>query len=119
MSAARSMIARHFDVVVLGTRLGALATAALLARRDFRVLVLGQGSRPATYRYDGLPLRRRTFAHLAAPSPAWRRVVAELAQSQAFRRRLRALDPMLQYLDPKRRLELPPDPQLFARELDR
>jgi phytoene dehydrogenase-like protein len=113
------MIARHFDVVVLGTRLGALAAAALLARRDFRVLVLGQGSRPSTYRYDGLPLRRRTFAHLAAPSPAWRRVVAELAQSQAFKRRLRPLDPMLQVIDGKRRLELPPDPQLFARELDR
>ncbi|GAC1360506.1 MAG: hypothetical protein NVSMB47_13060 [Polyangiales bacterium] len=122
------MIARHFDVVVLGTRLGALAAAALLARRDFRVLVLGQGARPATYRYDGLPLRRRTFAHLAAPSPAWRRVVAELAQSQAFRRRLRPLDPMLQVLEAPqgrgthgagRRLELPPDPELFARELDR
>ena len=113
------MSTRHYDVVVLGMRLGALATAALLARRDFRVLVLGHGARPSTYRYDGLPLRRRTFAHIAAPSPAWRRVIAELAQSQAFRRRLRPLDPMLQVLTPKRRVDLPPDPALFARELER
>jgi len=111
--------AQYFDVVVLGMRLSSLACAALLARRDFRVLVLGHGARPSTYRYDGIPLRRRTFAHLAAPSPAYRRVVAELAQSQAFRRRLRPLDPMLQVLDARRRLDLPPDSALFARELDR
>ena len=103
------MSTRHYDVVVLGMRLGALATAALLARRDFRVLVLGHGARPATYRYDGVPLRRRTFAHIAAPSPAWRRVIAELAQSQAFRRKLRPLDPMLQILTPKKRIDLPPE----------
>jgi phytoene dehydrogenase-like protein len=113
------MSSRFYDVVVLGTRIGALASAALLARRDFRVLVLGHGALPSTYRFDGLPLRRRTFAHLAAPTPAWRRVVAELAQSQAFKRRLRPLDPMLQLLDGKRRLELAPDPVLFARELER
>ncbi|MEO7095432.1 MAG: NAD(P)-binding protein, partial [Polyangiales bacterium] len=104
---------------MLGTRLGALSCAALLARRDFRVLVLGHGAKPSTYRHDGVPLRRRSFAHLAAPSPAFRRVVAELAQSQAFRRRLRPLDPMLQVLDPRRRIDLPPDPELFARELER
>lgn len=110
---------RFFDVVVLGMRPGAIACAALLARRDFRVLVLGDGHLRSTYRYEGLPLRRRTFAHLAAPSPAYRRVLAELAQSQAFRRRLRPLDPMFQVLDRRYRLDVPPDASLFARELDR
>ncbi len=113
------MSSRYYDVVVLGMRVGALASAALLARRDFRVLVLGHGASPATYRFDGLPLRRRSFTPLAAPTPAWRRVVAELAQSQAFKRRLRPLDPMFQVLEPGRRLELPPDPTLFAHELER
>jgi len=42
-------MAKHYDVAVLGTGLGALAAAALLARRSWRVLVLGQGFRPATY----------------------------------------------------------------------
>jgi phytoene dehydrogenase-like protein len=110
---------RFFDVVVLGMRPGALACAALLARRDFRVLVVGDGHLPSTYRFEGVPLRRRAFAHLAAPSPAYRRVLAELAQSQAFRRRLRPLDPMFQVLDRTFRLDVPPDPALFARELDR
>ncbi len=113
------MSLRYFDVVVLGMRLGALACAALLARRDFRVLVLGDGHRPSTYRLDGVPLRRRAFAHVSAPSPAYRRVLAELAQSQAFRRRLRPLDPMFQILGRELRLDVPPDAALFARELDR
>ncbi len=113
------MTLRYFDVVVLGMRPGALACAALLARRDFRVLIVGDGHLPSTYRFEGLPLRRNVFTHLAAQTPAYRRVTAELAQSQAFRRRLRPLDPMFQVLDRDLRLDVPPDPPAFARELDR
>ena len=36
------MPSRYYDVVVLGRSLGALVCAAVLARRDFRVLWLGQ-----------------------------------------------------------------------------
>src|SRR6185436_9214332 len=59
------------------------------------------------------------FTFLSASSPAWGRVLVELAQSQTFRRRLASLDPMLQILAPDARLDLPPDTQLFAREIDR
>jgi len=110
---------RYFDVVVLGMRTGALVCAALLARRDFRVLVVGDGYLPATYRLGPLPLRRRTFAHLGATAPSYRRLLAELAQTQAFRRRLRPLDPMFQVLDGRSRLDVSPEPSVFARELDR
>jgi phytoene dehydrogenase-like protein len=110
---------KHYDVVVLGGGVGALATAALLARRSWRVLILGQGWRRPTYSYDGLTLARRPFTFLSASSPAWGRVLVELAQSQTFRRRLSTLDPMLQVLAPDMRLDLPPDTQLFAREIDR
>lgn len=113
------MTLRYFDVVVLGMRTAALACAALLARRDFRVLVVGDSYLPSTYRFASLPLRRRPFVHLAAQTPAYRRVLAELAQSQAFRRRLRPLDPMYQVLDRELRLDIPPEPAVFARELDR
>jgi len=111
--------AKHYDVVVLGAGVGALASAALLARRSWRVLVLGHGFRRAGYTYDGLALARRPFTFLSASSPAWTRVLVELAQSQTFRRRLTSLDPMLQVLAPDMRLDLPPDTQLFAREIDR
>jgi NAD(P)-binding Rossmann-like domain len=110
---------KHYDVVILGAGIGALTTAALLARRSWRVLVLGQGWRPPTYQYDGISLARRPFTFLAGSSPAWSRVLVELAQSQTFRRRTAVLDPMFQVLAPKLRLEVAPDVELFAKEIDR
>lgn len=110
---------KHYDVVVLGAGLGALTAASLLARRSWRVLVLGNGFRRQTYTFDGLTLARRPFTFLAASSPAWGRVLVELAQSQTFRRRLTPLDPMLQVLGPDLRLDLPPDAGTFGREIDR
>jgi glycine/D-amino acid oxidase-like deaminating enzyme len=112
-------MSKHYDVAVLGAGIGALTTAALLARRSWRVVVLGQGWRPPVYTYDGVTLARRPFTFLASSSPAWGRVLIELAQSQTFRRRTLPLDPMFQVLAPKLRLDVPPDVQLFAREIDR
>jgi glycine/D-amino acid oxidase-like deaminating enzyme len=112
-------MSKHYDVAILGAGIGALSTAALLARRSWRVLVLGQGWRPATYHYDGVALARRAFTFLANSSPVWSRLLVELAQSQTFRRRIVPLDPMFQILAPKLRLEVPPDVQLFAKEIDR
>lgn len=114
-----STTAKHYDVIVLGAGIGALAAAALLARRSWRVLVLGHGYKKATYTFDGMTLARRPFTFLAASSPAWNRVLVELAQSQTFKRRLEPLDPMLQVLAPNMRLDLPPSPHVFAREIDR
>jgi phytoene dehydrogenase-like protein len=110
---------RHYDVVVLGRSLGALSAAALLARRDFRVLLLGQGEPPADYHFDRHLLKRRAFTLLAGSSPAWRRILHELAQSPRFRRRTQALDPMFVVMSEGRRVEVPPDMDLFAREVDR
>ncbi|MEZ4227232.1 MAG: phytoene dehydrogenase [Polyangiaceae bacterium] len=113
------MTSRHYDVVVLGRSLGALAAAALLARRDFRVLVLGQGQRPARYAYERFALLRRTFTLLSASSPAMKRLLHELAQSPQFNRRVRELDPMFTMLMPGRRIEVAPDMTLFEREVER
>lgn len=113
------MTEKHYDVVVLGRSLGALVAAALLARRDFRVLVLGQGSRPPSYRFGGHVFRRSAFTMLFASSPSWKRVLIELAQTQTFRRRSVALDPMAQLFLHDHRIELPPDVKLFDREIER
>ena len=110
---------KHYDVVILGRSIGAMALAALLARRDFSVLVVGNGARGADYQFRDITLRRRVFTPLAATSPAFKRIFAELAQSQVFRRRLAHLDPMLSIILPDRRFELPPDLVIFQQEIDR
>jgi hypothetical protein len=110
---------RHYDVIVLGRSFGALVAAALLARRDFSVLLLGQGVRPAGYQLGPYALRRRSFSLLGALCPALRRALVELAQTQTFRRRTVALDPMLSVLLPGKRFELPPSRDLFEREVSR
>jgi len=110
---------RHYDVIVLGRSLGALSCAAVLARRDFRVLVLGQGQKSQLYRYDQRVLSRRPFTFLAGSSPVFKRILHELAQSQQLRRKMIALDPMFGWLSPGRRLEVPPDMDLFVREIER
>lgn len=112
-------MAKHYDVVVLGTEVGQLAAAALLAHRSWRVLVLGQGARKAWYALGDLPLARRPSSLFAGASPAWTRLFVELAQSRAFRRRVVTADPMLQVLLPRRHFDLPPDGALFGRECDR
>ncbi|MDX2053848.1 MAG: phytoene dehydrogenase [Polyangiaceae bacterium] len=110
---------RHFDVVVLGRSLGSLSAAALLARRDFRVLLLGQGQRPQAYSFEQRVFCRRAFSMLFASSPVFKRLLQELAQTQRFRQRVRDLDPMFCFLGTGRRVQVPPDMQLFAREVER
>lgn len=110
---------RHYDVVVLGRSLGALLAAALLARREFRVLLLGQGELPPRYRVTGRVLARRSCNLLAATSPVFRRVIQELAQTQKFRRLTTPLDPMFSYVSSSVRFEVPPDIDLFTREIER
>ncbi len=110
---------RYYDVIVLGRSLGALAAAALLARRDFQVLVLGQGQKPASYRFEGKTLKRRTFTLLSGYSPAWTRILHELAQSPSFRRHVAPLDPLFAVLTRERRVQLPPSLDQFSREVDR
>jgi phytoene dehydrogenase-like protein len=110
---------KYYDVIVIGRSLGALAAAALLARRDFTVLVIGQARRSASYQLDNKTLRRRAFSMLCASSPVWARVIGELAETQRWKRRVNALDPMLQVVMPGRRFDIPPDAALFDSEVER
>jgi hypothetical protein len=110
---------RHFDVVVLGRSLGALVAAALLARRDLRVLLLGQGERAPTYGYQGRRLARRRFSVPYGDSVVWRRVLRDLAQSQNFRRLTTKLSPSYCLFGAERRLQVWSDPEARALEFAR
>jgi hypothetical protein len=112
-------VKRHFDVIVLGRSIGALTAAAVLARRDFTTLVLGNGSPSPAYSALDLPLERRPPMLLGATSPCWLRVLSELAQTQTWRRRLVPAEPALQALAPVFRVDLSNDAGHFAREIDR
>ncbi len=109
---------RFYDCIVVGRSLGALASAALLARRQFRVLLLGDGT-PSAYHYRGCPLLRRAFTWTAEGSPVWRTLATELALGPALRRTATALDPTLTAVGENLRLEVPPDGERFARALAR
>jgi len=110
---------RHYDVVVLGRSLGSLAVAALLARRDFSVLLMGQEQRSPAYRFERFTLARRSFSLLFGASPVWKRILHELAQSPSFKRHTRALEPMFTLCGDGRRLQVSSDPKLFGQEIDR
>lgn len=112
-------MSKHYDVVVVGASLGALAAAALLSRRSWRVLVIGHGRKPQRYEWEGLPFARRSHTFVAGATPAWRRIVAELAQTQTLKRKTRPRDPMLQLITPSLVLDVPPDGARFSLELAR
>src|SRR5690606_30303500 len=107
--------ARHYDVIVLGRSLGSLLVAALLARRELGVLVLGQGKPAPTYRVEGHILARRTFTLLSSTSPDFRRIRVELAQTQNFRRLVTPLDATFAFFDGEVRFEILLDMALFGR----
>jgi phytoene dehydrogenase-like protein len=114
-----SALRRHFDVVVIGRSLGCLTAAALLARRDFRVLVLGHGEPPPSYGWQGRRLARKVFSLPFGETPVWRRVLVDLAQSQTFRRQTRRIEPAFSLLAGSHRLQIPRERAAFASEVRR
>lgn len=113
------MSSSHYDVVVLGADLAPLTCAALLAKRGFRVLVLGQATAPASYRLGGFRLPRRPCMFTAHGTPIAERVLAELGLQPAIRRATRTLDPAFQVALPNHRVDMTQDPALLEREIER
>jgi hypothetical protein len=109
----------HYDVVVLGTQPGPFLAGALLAKRGFRVLLLGQDDLGPTYEIAGRTLPRAPYTFLAVHSPVARRIFQELALNQLFRRRAASMDPAFQVALPKHRLDLPLDDAELDREIER
>jgi hypothetical protein len=77
-----------YDVVVCGHEFGALLAAALLARRGFRVLLLGHDAHPLSIDLGGFALARGAGCLPALDSPALGRVLNDLSLVQVLRRRI-------------------------------
>lgn len=108
-----------YDVVVLGGTLSALSAGALLARRGFRVTVVGHGARAASYSLGGFTLRRGLSTLCVSETPAFRRVFAELALLPAARRRVTPLSPAWQLGLPRHRVDVHAAPEPMLTEMVR
>jgi hypothetical protein len=113
------MATNFYDVIIIGSELGGLAAAALVARRGYRVLVLGEAALPQSYHLGPFTLPRSPFAFAGLVSPAVRKVLGELGLAQILRRKLTALQPHYQIVLPDQRLDVCEDPDLNSRELER
>ena len=118
------MFRTHYDAIVVGGRLPGLIGAALLAKRGFRVLVLGHEDLAPTYELPGpsgalLELPRAPFNFLAAHSPIARRIFSELAILQSFRRAAETVDPAYQLALPAHRFDMALDRAALSREIER
>ena len=109
----------YFDVVAVSARFGSLLTAALLAKRGFRVLVVRHDAHAAHYPIGEYRLPRSPFNFTAADTPIARRIFSELAIHQSFRQKSVVHDPAFQVVLPGHRFDLAATPSDLARELDR
>lgn len=110
----------YYDVVVVGTELPGLITAAMLAKKGYRVLVLGHGSRPNNFAHEGHHFIRRPwlFSGFETSTPI-KKVFAELSLSLEMQNRPKPFSPFYQVVMPDRRVDVVSKESLFQRELNR
>ena len=114
------MAAKNFyDAILVGLSLPTLLAGGLLAKRGFRVLLVGQGQPLPAYSLGDLRLPRAAMTLSAFDSPAVTRVFSELALKPLMRRRVRPLSPAFQVILPQHRLDFSASPELVTREVER
>jgi phytoene dehydrogenase-like protein len=112
---------RHvYDVIVLGSQLGGALTAALLAKRKHRVLLIDHDGTGTGYEHGGyvLPYGPSITPSLKA-MPAVEEAFTELGLTTTVQRVLRPHLPELQLVLPRHRVDLHPDPARRRAELAR
>lgn len=85
---------------------GPLCAGALLAKRGFRVLVVGQNSARDEYPCFGYKFVKRPFLLSAASSPAITKVIQELSLGQLFSHGVESSDIRYQIVQPKARVTI-------------
>lgn len=114
------MTAKNFyDAVLIGLDLRTLLAGALLAKRGFRVMVVGQGQPWPSYEARGVSFPRAPFSLTSHESPVLARVFSEIAVRPLVQRRTRPLAPALQVALPTHRFDLSSAPEFVAGEVRR
>ncbi len=109
----------YYDVAVIGMEIGPLTAGALLAKRGFRVLVLGHGADCDRYSCCGFEFSKRPFRMIGSESFAVRRIIDDLGISQLWQHAIRRDDPMWQIVLPNARLDIGRNPRHITREVKR
>lgn len=112
---------RHvYDVIVLGGQLGGALTAALLAKRSYRVLLVEHDGMGPGYEHDGFLL---PYAPFVAPPlktiPAAEEAFTELGITTTVQRAVKTHVPELQLVLPNARADLPHEEPRRLSELTR
>ncbi|MBT9554982.1 MAG: NAD(P)/FAD-dependent oxidoreductase [Myxococcales bacterium] len=109
-----------YDVIVVGTELAGLVAAAMLAKRNYRVLVLGHGPSPSEFHIDGIRYSRRPSLFSGfETSGLIKRAFAELALSVEMQNRPKVFEPYYQVVMPGRRIDLSSKEAILQREFER
>ena len=109
-----------YDVIVVGTELPGLIYAAMLAKKGYRVLVVGHGNRSNRFQHEGFSFVRRPWLfHGFETSPPIKKVFAELSLSLEMHNRPKPFDPFYQVVLPGRRVDVVGKESLLERELGR
>jgi phytoene dehydrogenase-like protein len=112
---------RHvYDVIVLGSQMGGALAAALLARRNHRVLLIDHDGTGTGYEHGGFVL---PYAPSISPAlktmPAVEEAFTELGLTTNVQRAMRPHVPEMQLILPRHRVDLHTDPQRRRAELAR
>lgn len=111
-------MSEHFDVAVVGTQTAGLIAAALLAKRERRVIVLDHGENVRFYRHHGvhMPLVP-TLVPSLEDSPPIKRVHDSLGIGPIIRSNVTVEEPAFQAITPAHRIDVSGKQAAFLEEL--